>query len=459
MQLNYYENLDNYLGNAEKMKKMIAPSVVGITDPTLNSLVVKLVDLYSKKETLSYSLQDKNPGIQVIDREMDFVKKSLGENMNNLVYNAKQELKSVEQEIKKMNKILGNYPKTEQDMINIRRMFDLNNELYTFLLQKRAEAEITKASNIPDIKVVDPANWLTLVKTGPQKFQNYFISIFLFLAIPFLIIVLRDFFDETIHSKEEIQKLTNIPVIGDIAHNSIEEDIPVLNHPRSVLAESLRELRTNLDYFHPDLKTAIIGIHSVVPGEGKSFISLNLAAIIAMNNKKVVLIGADMRKPTIHKRLKIESEEGLSTYLIKHHNLEQIIKTTTISNLDFIPAGIIPPNPAELLSTAEFDNLLVELQARYDIIIIDNSPATLVTDSAIVGRHTNIDLFIVRQNYSHKKLIDYINQMTDKNKLKKAGIVINDIDLKMYGNYSYRYGGYYRKAYYGSNKEYFDDSI
>ena len=231
MQLNYYENLNNYLDNAEKMKKMIAPSVVGITDATLNSLVVKLADLYGKKEMLSYSLQDKNPSIQMLDREMEFIKKGLSENINNLVYNAKQELKSIEQEIEDMNTVLGNYPKTEQDMINIRRMFDLNNELYTFLLQKRAEAEISKASNIADAKIIDPASRFTLVQTAPKRMLILMMGLFIGLAIPFLIIVIRDYFDETIHSKEEVQKLTNIPVVGNISHNSLDEEIPVTAIP------------------------------------------------------------------------------------------------------------------------------------------------------------------------------------------------------------------------------------
>ena len=163
-----------------------------------------------------------------------------------------------------------------------------------------------------------------------------------------------------------------------------------------------------------------------------------------------------MRKPTLHRRLNIKNKEGLSTYLIGHHTLEQIIKPTSVNNLDFIPSGVIPPNPAELLGTKEFEGLLDKLKSMYDVIIIDNSPATLVTDGVIVGQHTNIDLYVIRQNYSHKKLIDFINQVTDKNKQKKTGIVINDISANRYGYYSYRYGGYYRKAY-GSGYGYYTD--
>ncbi len=456
MQLNYYKNLNTYLDNAAKMKTMIAPSVVGITDITLNKMVVKLIDLHGKKAALSFSLQNKNPSIQLVEKELEYTKKNLVENLKNLVYNTKQELVLIQEEIDEMNKQLEDYPKTEQDLINIKRMFDLHNELYTFLLQKRAEAEITKASNVPDIKVLDPASEATYIKTSPKSPLNLFVGLFAALAIPFLIIIVKNYFDDTIHNKEDIRKLTDIPVVGSITHSPYDEKIPVIKYPRSIVTESIRELRTNLDYLYHGKESMVVGIQSVVPKEGKSFISVNLSAIIALNNKKVVLIGGDMRKPSLHNLLGISNKEGLSTYLIGHHSLDQIIKPTSIGNLDFIPSGTIPPNPSELLGTNQFDNLIGELKKCYDVIIVDNSPSSLVTDGAILRRHTNIDLFIVRQGYSHKGLIDFINQLTEKNQGKKTAIVLNDMKPQKYGRYSYRYGGgYYRKAYYGS-EGYFD---
>ena len=447
MQYDYYTNLNNYLGNAEKMKKMISPSVIGITDAGLNNLLLKTNELYSKKEALSYSLEDKNPSIQLVDKELKYTQKSLSENLENLVNNTKKELNSIQEQIDKVNKELENYPKTEQELINIKRMFDLNNELYTFLLQNRAEAEITKASNVPDIKILDTASYSTLMQTGPKSLFNLVAGLILSLAIPFITIALKEYFDDTIKSKEELQKLTTVPIIGTITHSDFPTKIPVIDHPRSVFTESMRSLRTNMEYLHKKDETYVAGIHSIVPSEGKSFISANLAAIIAANSKKVVLIGADMRKPTLHKLLGISNKEGLSTFLIGHHEIDEIIKHTLVENFDIIPSGIIPPNPAELLSSQKFSDLINLLKTIYDVILIDNSPSSLVTDSNIVQKHTDLDLFVVRQGYSHKTLIHLINQFAENNNKINTGIILNDADFKKHYNaYSYQYRGYYGKS-------------
>ena len=457
MQLEYYQNLRKYIGKEGNMKNVVFPSVVGITDAGLNSMVVRLSELNSKKETLSFSVHAKNPSVQIIDKELDYIRKSLEENLTNLIFNTENELKSINKDIAEVNYQLKSYPKTEQDLINIKRMVDLNNELYNFLLQKRAESQITKASNVPDVDVLDPARKATMEQIGPKKKVNLMVGLFLGLAIPFLFIIIRDFLDESIQDRDQLQKLTDVPVIADVMHNTFNEDIPVAKYPRSVLAESMRELRTSLEYLNFDQTGGVIGIHSLIPGEGKSFIATNLAAMIAMNNQRVVLIDADMRKPTLHHLFNLPKEDGLSTYLIGRHPKEQIIKTTLVKNLSIITAGVIPPNPVELLGSAAFTNLLKDLKENFDVIVIDNSPVTLVTDAAVISRHTQCNLFVVRQKYSPRKMIQLLGQIVAKNKMQKSGIVLNDINPKRYGSYAYRYGGYYRKTYYGKGAIYFDE--
>ena len=458
MQLEYYRNLSKYISQEDGMKNMVFPSVVGITDQGLNTMVVKLSELSSQKEALSYSLHSKNPKVQMIDNEIEYLRKSLEENLNNLVFNTNNELKSIDQDIADVNQQLAMYPQTEQDLVNIKRMVDLNNELYTFLLQRRAEAQITKASNVPDVDLLDRARRATVLQIGPKKSLNYMIGLILGLAIPFLIIVIRDFLDETIHDREQIEKITDVPVVADIMHSGYTEPVPVIQHTRSVLAESFRELRTSLEYLSLGKENGVLGIHSTIPGEGKSFVASNLAAMIAMNKLKVVVIGADMRKPTLHNYFGLTKEVGLSTYLIGHHSLDEVIKHTALDNLDVITSGVVPPNPVELLSSEEFGQLIRDLKQRYDLVVIDNSPMNLVTDGAVISRYTDSNLFVVRQKYTPRKLIAKLKHIIGKNKMAKAGIVLNDINPKRYSSYAYNYGGYYKKGYYGKGDGYFEEN-
>ncbi|WP_320168246.1 polysaccharide biosynthesis tyrosine autokinase [Mangrovibacterium marinum] len=453
MQLEYYSNLLSYISKDSDMKNMIFPSVVGITDQGLNSMIVRLSELNSKKEALSYSLHDKNPSVQIIERELEYIKKSLEENLNNLVFNTQKELESINNDIEQVNKQLSAYPKTEQDLINIKRMVDLNNELYNFLLQKRAEAQITKASNVPDVDILDPAREVTVTQTGPRKKINLLIGLFTGLFLPVCFILVKDFLNTSIQDQEQIERISSIPVLASIIHNNYKEALPVNEYPRSILTESFRELRTSLDYLNFESKKKVIGVHSMIPGEGKTFVSSNLAAILAMNQKKVIVVGADMRKPTLHNYFGASATPGLSTYLIGAHKLEDIIKQSQFNNLHFIPAGEIPPNPVELLNSERFSSLIDELKERYDIIIIDNSPMSLVTDGAVTNKVTDTNLFVVRQNYSPAKLLSLLQTLASKHNMKKVGIVINDVNPKRSSQYAYTYGGYYsNKSGYFSEK-------
>jgi capsular exopolysaccharide synthesis family protein len=195
----------------------------------------------------------------------------------------------------------------------------------------------------------------------------------------------------------------------------------------------------------------IIAVHSTIPGEGKTFVSINLASIIAMNNLNVLLVGCDMRKPSLQKLFDQQDSAGLSNYLIGQVNLDQIIQPTKVKGLSFVPSGQIPPNPAELLENPLFDQFLDEVRSRFDIVIMDNAPISIITDSVIVGRKADVNLFILRQEFSHRDQIKFVNELSRQDKLHNIAVALNDVQVKSYGYGSRRYGGYYNNYKYGGS--------
>ncbi len=448
--LEYYINLQDYMNDKEKMKQVISPSVVGITDASLTALITKLGELYSRREIISYTVKDKNPSYILINNEIELATRKLKENLATLINNSKIAISNLTRRIENMNAQLKLYPKTEQELMNIKRSFDLNNELYTFLLKKRAEAAITHASNVPDAQVLDQAASDTTIKTGPRMTMNIAIGGFAGLAIPFIIIMFANYFNDKITSAEEIEKLTAIQVIGNLITNyNKKEPLPTIKHPRSAIAESFRELRTNLRFLYPDESSKVISINSVIPREGKSFTAVNLASMIAINSMKVLLIDCDMRKPSAHKYLSCENTVGLSTYLIEQNERSEIIQKTQIENLSLISGGPVPPNPSEMLETGRLKQLINDCRQEFDYIVIDNSPLSLVSDAIIISQFTDINLFVLRQDYSTKGEVRFVNHMNKDKSMKNAGIILNDINIRKSANTGYYGAKYSFKSSYG----------
>jgi capsular exopolysaccharide synthesis family protein len=440
----YFRNLKAYMGNEDQMKLMVTPSVVGIRDAGLNALVVNLSKLYSRKSSLSFIVKEKSPSLLMLNREIGNTLASLDENLKNLLSNYEIELRSLNSRMDRIHLELAGLPQTEQELINIKRRFDLNNDLYTFLLKKRAEAAIKMASNVPDARVLDSARLETVQRIGPKSMINLLVGLILGLALPFLVIVLGDYFNDTIQMKEDIEKKSKLPIMGEILHNTYGMESPISEYPRSGIAESFRGLRTNLQYlFKLKYNCKVLAIHSMIPNEGKTFCSLNLACIIAMDSKKVLLVGCDLRKPRLHTIFKVDNKLGLSSYLVGKHTLKEVIEPTNIKNLSFVNSGPIPPNPAELLGTEAFGAFIEKVKKDFDYIIMDNAPISLVADGLLTGKHAGVNLFVLRRGYSNKKQIDFINEIAEKESLTQIGIVLNDVTKNAYGSIYKNYGYYY----------------
>jgi len=451
MRLKYFRNLKNYLGNAEQMKQVVAPSIVGITDPLFNNLVMKLIELYGKREVLSFSVNEKSPNVEILERELRLTRKNLDESLNNIMANAQSEADQIDDQIRKSSTEITQLPAIEQQMIGIKGRFEMNKEMSDFLQKKRAEAAISLASNAPDAFVLDAAYPETTSQLGPQKSKFVMFGVLIGLLVPMLIIFIYDYLNDKVRSMEQLERKTKLPIVGSIAHNNYDTDFPVVEHPKAAISESFRGLRTNLKFMLPGQSKKVIAVHSTIPGEGKTFVSVNLASIIAMNNLSVLLVGCDMRKPSLQKLFDQKDSIGLSNYLIGQVSLDDIIQKTQVKGLSFVPSGQVPPNPAELLENPLFDKFLEEVRARFDIVVMDNAPISIITDSVIVGRKADANLFILRQEYSHRDQIKFVNELAKQEKLHNIALALNDVQVKNYGYGSRRYGGYYNNYKYGGN--------
>lgn len=445
--LAYLRNLRDDMNDSRQMKQVVVPSVFGITDQTLNTMVTKLSDLYSRREVLSFSVQEKAPSMILLDRELQLTHNILAQNVNSLITATESDLRNLIRRAGGFSSQLSLLPRTEQQLSSLKRSFDLNNELYTYLLKLRAESAITYASNQPDVKVLDPARMETTLKTSPMTIINYLVGIILGIIIPFSYIIINDLIKGTIQSKEEVEELTKLPIVGMVIHNKSKRDLIVHENPRSNITESFRLLRTNLKYILNDAEMKVIAVQSTIAGEGKSFVSINLASILAMNDLKVLLVGVDMRMSTLHKVLKSDNKKGLSTYLSNQNIFEEIIETTPINNLHYIPSGPTPPNPAELLESGYFERFMAEAKSKFDYIILDSPPVSLVTDGIITGRHADVNLFVIRFRYSNREQIKVLNELEIKKTLPNLALVLNDAIKENFGD-----GNYYNnrnKGYYG----------
>ncbi len=447
MRIDYYRNLQSYMGDAKKIKQMVNPSIVGVTDAGLTSLLPKLTDLYSKREVLTYSVEANNPSLTLLEKEIQLTSNALLENLNNLLKNAEIEMQGMENRFAAVQARLEKLPDTERKLVSIQRDFTLNNELYTYMLQKKAEASISLASNIPQVQIIDDAMVEAAEQVGPNLMMNVIAGLGLGFVIPFIFILLADLFNTKLETIEEVSKLTKLPTLDGIIHSNYKNSLPVFNNPQSGIAESFRVLKVNLRNAlnNPDKK--VISVNSLVSGEGKSFISSNLASILSMgaNEKKVLLIEGDLRKPMLNGLFGKNGGIGLSSYLSHDNNFNEIVIETPYPNLFFIPAGDMPSNPTELLENGRFANFIEEARKRFDYVILDNAPVSLVPDGLMTSKHADANIFILRLNYSRKKEVREINKTIDVNGIKNAIIVINDAPNNRFG-----YGNKYWKNGYGN---------
>lgn len=447
----YYKSLQSYIqSNIDNLDKLVAPSSMGIDDPLLNRLVQELVNLSGQKSEKMQTSTDQHPQIVSIDAQITNTKHTLLENINNIINNSNLALNDVDRRVSELEKQLVQLPETQRQLLGYQRKFELNESLYNFLMQKRSEAQITKASNLPDNEIIDEAGLTKAKIIFPKKAINYLVAFVLGLIIPFIYIFLREYLNNKIITKSDVSKITRFPIIGTIFHNEKDSKLTVLEHPKSSLSESFRSTRTNIEYLSQGKNKNVILVMGDIVNVGKTFVSINLASIYSLYGKKTILLGFDLRKPKIYQDFGLSNTIGLSSYLIGKQSLDEIIQPSSkIEHLDIITAGKIPPNPAELIASEKCSELFEELRKRYDYIIIDTPPIALVTDAFLLMKHADVTIFVVRQNYTHKKIFENLIRDLEDRKLN-ISILIND--MKPQKGYGYGYGYSYGYGYYSDEE-------
>ncbi|EAZ82512.1 GumC family protein [Algoriphagus machipongonensis] len=451
-QLDYFEQIRRYMEEKRKdFSDVIAPSVIGVPDPLLNGLIQTMVTLSQDRRKLLATVNENHPEVEKIDVQMEKAQDALFENVVNLIANTRQKKANIQKDIDFYDSQFATLPESESQYTGIFREFKLRESLYTYLLEKRAEAGIAMASNVSDNSILDYAKRGTLI--FPKKQQNYGLAIVLGFLIPFGFIVVRDIFDDTIKDQRDLKKNFMIPQLGIIGYSQKGTNQVVLEHPKSAVAESFRSLRSAISYLASGKNTKKILVTSSVSGEGKTFTSLNLASAMALGSKKTVVVGGDLRRPKLASYFGHSEKVGLSTYLIGKVEAEEIVFESQHDNLYFVPSGIIPPNPAELLQTQRLKDLLSFLDERFDIIIFDTPPMGLVSETIDLMRLFDINLYVVRQSYTVKDHLVMINDLFNNKQVKNVYGVFNGIINSGYHYEGYNYG--YGNTYlYSQNNKY-----
>lgn len=444
----YYNSLKSYLNSSGDYSRLPAPSVAGIEDPNIVANVSKLIALSTQRSEMAYAVKSEKI-FKDFDNQMEAVKNVLQENIVTAKSSLMYDLSLVNAKIGEAESTVRKLPVEQQELLKIKRKYDLNDNIYTEFLQKRNEAEIVKASNLSDIHFIDSAKDIGGGLIGPKTSVNYVLALFLGTLIPLLFVLAIFFINNSIQNTDDIAKLTKIPLLGVIGVNKDSLNLAVFEKPKSALSEAFRGIRSSLQFLYKKQQingSKTLMITSSISGEGKTFCSVNIATVFALSEKKTVIVGLDLRKPRLADEFQINTSLGVVNYLIKQNSLEEITNTTAIPNLDVILSGPIPPNPSELILSDAMGELINELKLKYDYIILDTPPVGLVSDSLELVQFSDVILYIVRQNYTKKEMISLLNNRIKRGELTNISIVLNGYENKAkYGatyGYGYGYGAY-----------------
>jgi len=452
MEMNIKEEmLKSFYAQVKKGDKLETLSLVGIgeKDSALVKTMQSLQEAVIEKKILREDYTSKHPKIIKINGKIRQLKTIIIHTVENLMATIEKRQNLLMQSINKQKSILNDLPESERQYNALKRTFKMNENMNNYLLKMKAEAEMIKASTVSKNRVLDHA-LLPRTPISPKR-QSIIIAGTLFGFVLGLVwVLLLGFLDDKIKSEDEIKKMLDLPIVGTIPHveekkNIWDESVKIFDAPKSVFSEAFRNLRSNLKVLDQSKGSKIILLTSTVGEEGKTTLSVNLAGIMSTTGKRTIIINMDMRKPTLHEKFNLPNNEGLSELLSGSIRLQDAIKETKYPYLDILPSGTAPVNPAEAILSDRMYKTLEDLKKGYEIIILDTPPIGLVSDAKGLMQSADINLYVLRANYSKKVYLKTLKEIVELNKLSNIGIVLNDVNFKQ-GHYGYYHNyGYYEE--------------
>lgn len=440
--------IENYLKDKKnQFSQTIVPSALGIEDATLNDLVAS----YNKFQLERQSLLDgnvplANPLVKQAEGQIEKLRESILENLRNIKTSYAEQIARINRLTTVESTQFKALPLKLKEYVELKRQVSTKEALYALLENKREEASITRAATISTSSVIDNAVGSD-VPVKPNKRAIQLIAILVGIGVPALLIFIAEVLNDKITTRFDIEKITKAPILGEVGHSFSEKTLVVNKTSRSMVAEQFRIIRSNLQYVLPKTDKPVILVTSSVSGEGKSFISTNMGAVMALTGKKTVILEFDIRKPKVLSGLQMGKKPGISNYLVGKAELKDlIIPVPEHDNLFILPCGPIPPNPSELLLDSKVTEMFAWLKDNFDVIIVDTAPVGMVSDAMTLGKFADCTLYLARQGHTFKKQVTLIDEMYTEKKLPRTSIIINDVKVKPgygyygYGRYGYGYG-------------------
>ena len=451
-QINLLQDLQKYMQNEGYE---VLPSNIGLQDLNLAAAINRYNEVLVERKRLLRTSTENNPTIINLDTSIGAMKENVQVSLDRVLRGLFITKADLDREASRYSRRISEAPGQEREFVSIARQQEIKAGLYLMLLQKREENAITLAATANNAKIIDDAI-ADDAPVSPKRKMIYLIALVLGVGIPVGVIYLLELTKFKIEGRSDVEKLTSVPIVGDIPLTDEKQGaIAVFENQNNLMSETFRNIRTNLQFMLENDKKVIL-VTSTVSGEGKSFISANLAISLSLLGKKVVIVGLDIRKPGLNKVFNIPRKEvGITQYLANpEKNLMDLVQLSDVSkNLYILPGGTVPPNPTELLARDGLDKAIETLKKNFDYVLLDTAPVGMVTDTLLIGRVADLSVYVCRADYTHKNEYTLINELAEKDKLPSLCTVINGLDLKK-RKYGYYYGyGKYGK-YYGYGKRY-----